>query len=278
MTPDDNSPRRSGFALSAAVLMAALLAVYRVVWLYFERPRTYDASVSANAIQLAPHVSGWVMELPIIDNQHVKKGDLLFRVDDRPYKAKLARREANLAYSRQYLARLQGLLGKHFVTENDVFRAKSQAQADAAAVDLAKLNLEYCEVRAPFDGYITNLNISIHEYANLGKPVLTLIDDSVWYVLANYREQFLRAIRPGMPVKVYVQSYSTPLRGHVEGLAWGVHQGETSTRPESLLPEVQTTLDWVILAQRFPIRVVIDERDPRRPLRIGQTAVVTMGN
>jgi multidrug efflux system membrane fusion protein len=258
---------------STALAVAALSYVF---YLYYFYPRTYDAYVRANTISMSPHVSGWIMELPIVDNQYVKKGSVLFTVDERPYAAKLARREANLAYSRQYLERVQKLLPKRFVTPNDVIRARTQVQADEAMVDLAKLDVHYCKVRAPFNGYVTNLNISLHEYANEGRPVLTLVDDSAWYVLANYREEFLRFIKPGMAVKVYVQSYPhQAFRGHVEGLAWGIHvPGDRP--PANLVPNISPTLNWVILSQRFPVRVIIDERHPNKPLRMGQTAVVTI--
>ena len=262
--------------ISLGSIALAVATLSYVFYLYYFHPRTYDAYVRANTISMAPHVSGWIMELPIVDNQYIKKGSILFTVDERPYAAKLARREANLAYSMQYLERVQKLLPKRFVTPNDVIRARTQVQADEAAVSLAKLDVHYCKIRAPFNGYVTNLNIAPHEYANEGRPVLTLVDDSTWYVLANYREEFLRFIKPGMAVKVYVQSYPhQAFRGHVEGLAWGIHSPGFAPA-ENLLPNIDPTLNWVILSQRIPVRVIIDERYPDKPLRMGQTAVVTI--
>ncbi len=276
----NNSRELSQHAVAAVISVASIIlavaALTYVSYLYYFYPRTYNAYIRANTISMAPHVSGWVMELPIVDNQYVKKGDLLFTVDDRPYLAKLKKCQADLSYSRQYLNRVEKLLPKHFVTPNDVFRARSQVQADEAAMDLAKINVYYCHVRAPFNGYVTNLNISLHEYANEGHPVLTLVDDTTWYVLANYREEFVRFIKPGMKVKVYVQSYPhRPFRAHVEGLAWGIHApGDAS--PAKLVPNVEPTLDWVVLSQRIPVRIILDERDTDKPFRMGQTAVVTM--
>lgn len=268
--------RKLAALLSLGSIALAALSLSYVGYLYYFYPRTYDAYVRANTISMAPHVGGWVMALPIVDNQYVKKGDMLFTVDDRPYVAALKRAEANLSYSRQYLARVQKLLPKRFVTPNDVFRATAQLEADQATADLARLNVSYCQVRAPFNGYVTNLNISLHQYANEGQPVLTLVDDTTWYVLANYREEFIRFIKPGMSAQVYVQSYPhRPFRGHVEGLAWGVHYPGDAPA-SALVPRVDPTLDWVILSQRIPVRIIIDERDAQRPLRMGQSAVVTI--
>ena len=90
--------RAMGRALSGVLVRAALvigLYVYRV---YYANPRTDDAYVRANTASMAAHVSGQIIELPIKDNQFVKKGELLFVVDPRPYKLALdsARTKLNL--------------------------------------------------------------------------------------------------------------------------------------------------------------------------------------
>ncbi len=323
-----------GRLLSAAIIVAAIIAAVFVVRLYYIYPRTDDAYVRANIIGVAPHVSGPIVKLPIVDNQHVKQGDLLFIVDPRPYQAtldalaaKLAltnlqikglndaiaaaraeqrRREADLAYARQYLHRIEPLLAKHYVTANDVFDARSKLRAAEAAVqnahsaaaqaenelgqygdinarrkqaeaevEDARLNVNYCYVRAPFDGYVTNLNIAVGQYANEGRDVLNLVDNRVWYVVANFRENFLGHIRPGMKVKVYLLSYPNhSFRGVVQGVGWALYQPNGATVEG--LPQVEPTLNWVRLSQRFPVRITLLDGDRKYPFRTGQTAVVTV--
>src|SRR5262249_51335593 len=137
-------------------------------------------------------------------------------------KARQAQLEADRTYDQQYLARIEPLLSENFVTANDVSGAKSKLAASRAPVERgrsevaratnelgkygdinarrkaaeaaaykARLNVDYCYVKAPFDGYVTNLNIAAGQYANEGKPVLSFVDDRAWYVLANFRETFL---------------------------------------------------------------------------------------
>jgi len=216
------------------------------------------------------------------------------------------RRAADAAYARQYLERIEPLLKRHFVTANDVFDARSKARAAEAEVDNArsavrqaqnqlgqfgdinarrkaaeaavydaKLNVNYCYVRAPFDAYVTNLNIAVGQYANEGKEVLTLIDNRAWYVIANFRETFLSHIRPGMSAEVFLLSYpNRRFRGSVQGIGWGLYQQNGAT--VSGLPEVEPTLNWVRLSQRFPVRIILGPNDPEFPFRMGQTAVVTI--
>src|SRR4051812_33691385 len=148
--------------LSAATIAAAIVLGTYVTREYYLYPRTDDAYVRANLVGIAPHVSGPIVDLPIVDNQRVAAGDLLFEVDPRPYqhtldrleaelalttldvqayeeaigaaRAEQARREADAAYARQYLARIEPLLDKRYVTANDVFNARSRVAAEEAGV------------------------------------------------------------------------------------------------------------------------------------------------
>ncbi len=336
MASDDRQLARfiAGKILAVAVYAVTIALAIYVTHVYLAFPQTDDAYVRANIVGIAPHVSGPIVELPIRDNQRVKKGDLLFIVDPRPYQAELdsevanvdltnlqigalddsisaakarqAQLEADSAYDQQYLARIEPLLSEDFVTANDVSNAKSKLAAARAAVANAKsevsrasnelgkygdinarrkaaeaaaykarLNVEYCYVKAPYDGYVTNLNIAVGQYANEGKEVLSLVDDRNWYVLANFRETFLANIRPGMHAEVFLLGYpNMRFRGRVEGVGWALFQDNGAT--VSGLPRVEPTLNWVRLAQRFPVRITLDDRDARYPFRMGETAVVTI--
>ncbi len=267
--------RFAGHLLSAAIIVATIVVGLYVARLYFLYPRTDDAYVRANSVGIAPHVSGPITELPIVDNQYVKQDDLLFIVDPRPYQSALdaataklqltdleikaledairtahsdqIRLEADAAYAKQYLDRIQPLLAKHFVTANDVFNARSRVNAD----------------------------IAVGQYANEGRQVVSLIDDRKWYVIANFRETFLSHIEPGMTAEVFILAYPNKrFRGRVQGVGWALYQ-QNGASVEGL-PQIDTTLNWVRLSQRFPVRIVLEDRDPKFPFRMGNTAVVTI--
>lgn len=146
----------------------------------------------------------------------------------------------------------------------------AQRPAKAAKVSDAQLNLERCTVKAPFDGYVTNLNISEGEYAKPGVPIFTLIDNRLWWVMANYKESELKTIRPGRHVDVYVMSDpSKRFDGVVESLGFGVSPDDS--RLSNGLPEIEHTLNWVHIAARFPVRIRVQNPDPAL-FRIGETA------
>jgi multidrug resistance efflux pump len=323
-----------GAVLTLAIFIGMSIAVWASVTVSHRRPLTDDAAVRANIIGIAPHVSGPLVELHVVDNQPVKRGDLLFVVDPRPYQARLdqaaaelkltereisaqrnliastrhtlRQRRAEYAYADNYVRRLEPLLPRDFVTADKVEEANTRRQTALAALrssrqDLeratnllaefgslnarrqaaearlyaARLDVDYCRVTAPFDGYVTNLNIAEGDYAIEGRQVFALVDGRSWYVIGNFRETFLRNIRPGMRAEIYVLDYpGRRLRGEVQGIGWAVQQRDGPGT--GLLPPVEPTLNWVRLAQRFPVRVRLVDPSPDTPLRVGQTAAVTV--
>src|SRR6516164_9837940 len=318
--------RALGRTFSGVLVLAALVLGWFVYRLYYANPRTDDAYVHADTAAVAAHVSGQIVQLPIKDDQRVKRGDLLFVVDQRPYKlaldtartrlhlteieiktlhdtikaaeAQLAQRKVDAANVKQYLDRIVPLRERDFVTDNEVAEAHNKlkaAQAGVAAatselqkaqdglgvlgdvneriraaqeaIEDAQLNHDYCFVRAPFDGYVTNLNIAEGQYANIGQPVLTLVDDRNWYVLAYFREDLLDRIRPGMLADVSLLSYPGQVfQGEVEGIGWGLFQQNGAT--VAGLPNVEETLNWVRLNQRFPVRIILQPDDNDHPFRM----------
>jgi len=151
----------------------------------------------------------------------------------------------------------------------------ARIEAARAVVAAAELDVEYCSVRAPFDAYVTNLNTREGEYAKAGMQMFALVDDRHWYAIANFKETYLQSIHPGQEAEVFLVGYpGKRYRGVVTGIGWANYPD--NMKQQGVLPEVQRTLNWVILASRFPVRIEIHERDPEHPLRMGMTAFVTV--
>jgi multidrug efflux system membrane fusion protein len=145
--------------------------------------------------------------------------------------------------------------------------------AAEAQLHEAELNLEYCRVTAPFSGKVVNFNISQGAFARAGVDLFTLVDTRTWYVVANFRETQLKHIEEGAPAEIYLQfKGGRRFQGKVVGLAWAVVPEDGSSAMG--LPNVPRNLDWVRLAQRFPVRVRVE--DPDDSFRVGASAVVTI--
>ena len=393
----ENLPRkRLGRWLGIGTVVAAILALLLVIFATNRNPRTDDASVRANLIEIAPEVSGRLVELPVRDNAFVRHGDLLFVIDPRPFqyalqqaladqdaleqqiidarrriaaqrsaadaaaagvrhsetgiktagsdvdvaqatisraRATVAAAEAQLNLATNNLHRIEPLLQKQYVTVEQVDQANtavrvaqgnydaaqaalvqaqaqqtqsvlrqqqadalasesqarlgqalhtidtvatlmSQRPAKAARVDSARLDLERSRVVAPFDAYVTNMNISEGAYARAGSPVFTLIDTRTWYVIANFRESKLKNIHIGTNVDVYLMGHpDRRFNGVVESVGYGVFPEDG--RVVAGLPEIERTLNWVHLSTRFPVRIRVQDPDPQM-FRIGATAVAVV--
>jgi multidrug efflux system membrane fusion protein len=185
--------------------------------------------------------------------------------------AQLAQATLRHSEASSQAAESEAKLGQAIHAVDRVETPESQRPARAAKVDSARLDLERTRVVAPFDAYVTNLNISVGAYAHPGTPLFTLIDTRAWYVIANYRESKLKNIPLGTHVDVYLMGHpDRRFNGRVESIGYGVFPEDGKVAGG--LPNIERTLNWVHLSARFPVRVRIEDPDPLL-FRIGATAV-----
>ncbi len=151
----------------------------------------------------------------------------------------------------------------------------AQRPGAVAAVDLASLELSYCTVLAPFPGRVISLNISVGAYASAGIPVFSLLDTRKWYVIANFREGEIRHFAPSAAAEVYLSAApARRFKGKVQGIGWAVEPSGEIDIPHGL-PYVRRELNWVHIAQRFPVRIEIESPDPEL-FRMGASAVAVI--
>ncbi len=187
-----------------------------------------------------------------------------------------------LASMRSMDAALDEARRKMMQAEKDVGDLNSlRAKRDAAAAALGKaeLDLSHTRVYAPFDALVVNLHTAVGAFVTPGPlPVFALVDRRNWYVLANYRESELDRIAPGMAAEVYLMADPRRrYRGTVQGIGWAVNPEDGAIRPG--IPTIQRELNWVHIAQRFPVRIRIDNPQPADAFRVGASAVtIILGN
>jgi multidrug efflux system membrane fusion protein len=165
----------------------------------------------------------------------------------------------------QQLATLQAI---------DTVRAgESAVAARQAALALAKRNLDDTTVRATHDGLVVGLTVSTGEFVAPGQSLFTLINTEEWFASANLRETDLGRVRTGDCVTVYSMiDRHVAIRGVVDSIGWGVLDQDRINLPRSV-PYVERSLNWVRVAQRFPVRIRL-ESPPPRVMRLGASAVV----
>jgi membrane fusion protein, multidrug efflux system len=217
----------------------------------------------------------------------------------------IATAEAQYTLASSTLARMEPLLPRGYVTAEQVDQARTakrtaevalqqarlQAQSALKAISstkpvaeeleaaratlaMAERDLRLTVVQSPCDGRITALEIAAGEFAVTGKPVFTIIDTEHWYAIGNFRETDLMKINRGQHALVYVMTApQTPVKGVVNSLGGAVAPDEGATFLG--LPHVPRSLNWVRIAQRFPVRILLDA-PPESLMRIGATAAIVI--
>jgi len=223
----------------------------------------------------------------VTQDQPVRRGQLLFVVDRQRFALALDQADAAVAAERGALAMANDELGRKQRLGDFVSPAaieQSQAKADQAAAALAQaqatrevaaLNLARTEVRAPMDGYMSDLTLRTGDYVAAGKPAIGLIDRRSFRVEGYFEETKLPHLRIGEPVEVKIMGEPTPLRGHIQSIAAGIEDRDRQSSA-NLLPTVNPTFSWVRLAQRVPVRIALDETPADVQLIAGRTATVAV--
>jgi multidrug efflux system membrane fusion protein len=238
------------------------------------RPRTDDAFLLADIANIAPEVSGRIITLNIHNNQSVHAGDVLFVIDPKPYQLKLDAAKAQLVLATTTLARTEPLLGNGYVTAEQVDQQRAAKESATANEALAERDLTNTTMKAPFDGKIIGLNVTVGEFAVSGHPLFTMIDTGRWFAVANFRETEIADMKAGSPATVYVMAHpDRTLHGHVDSVGWGVLPDDATV--VNGIPRIPKTLNWVRLAQRFPVRILL-ENPPDDLMRLGASAVAVV--
>ena len=276
-------------ATGAVVVVAAALAAWKY-WDYITNPWTRDGQVRAQVIQVTPRVSGPIVNLPIEDNRFVKAGDLLFKIDPRTFQAAVDQARADLQQAQveaddakeeadraRNIRRMdKGAMSAQQLErkENDQRSAEAAVLGARAALEQAQLDLEFTEVKAPVDGYVTNLNLRLGSQAVANQPTLALIDADSFWVHGFFRENHIEGIGAGDRAVITLMSYpDRPLEGLVDSLGWGIFQQDGSSGA-NLLPDISPTFQWIRLAERVPVRVHLVDVPDDIELRVGTTASV----
>ena len=280
-------------------------------------PYTSDASVRAFVVRIVPEVSGKVIEVGVRDNQIVRTGDLVYRIDPTPFRIAVERAEAKLAAAGQAIGastaavdEAQAQLVQELAPQDNVCEqaarvfelvrtgvyAKSkgdQAQSElgtaeaqvqraqasleqarqalgpkgadnpqireaTAELEQARLDLARTTLLAPGDGVVSNLQLSVGQYAAAGQPALTFLDARQIWLQAFLRENSLEYVSPGTRAEVVLDVLpGRVLPARVESVGWGI--GESDVDTITGLPKTrQGTGGWLAPAQRFPVELAFE--------------------
>jgi len=284
------SQRRRLRIVPLLIILVAVGAAGALGWAmwdaYMGAPWTRDGTVRAYVVTKATEVSGYIVELPVIDNQFVHKGDLLVVIDPTNYKIAVSLAEAAVqqaqvtaqnaereAKRRLELTRLAVTKEEQQTYESTALATQAQLQQAQANLDQAQVNLGRTEIRSPVNGWVTNLLAQLGDYANVGQNLISVVDADSFWVDGYFEETNLEPIQVGDPAEIKLMGYHQIVRGHVDSIARGINVPNAQPNAAGLA-QVNPIFTWVRLAQRIPVRIHIDQVPDGVVLAAGMTATV----
>jgi multidrug resistance efflux pump len=228
------------------------------------------AAVVRNSVQIIPNVAGEVIEVPVTANTAVKQGDVLFRIDPVPYQAQLQAIEAQLKFEELRLSQMTQLQQTGTGRTFDVEQRQSEVDRLRAELDGAKWNLDKTTVRAPADGYVTNLGLRKGARVTAQTPVMAFIDTADTIFGAEIPQIYTRYIEPGQPVEITFKMFPGRVyAGRVETVVQALASGQAQPGGAAIAPpEVQ--------AAPFIVRFKLDDQELAQRLPAGATGLAAI--
>ncbi len=225
-----------------------------------------SALVVRNSVAIVPDVAGEVIDVPVVANVPLKAGDVLFQIDPVPYDAQVKAILAQSTLADQRLAQMTELFERNAGRGFDVEQRKAEADQAGAQLEGARWDLEKTTVRAPADGYVTNLALRKGaRVANLPlTPAMAFIDTSSTIIGVEIAQNDARYVRPGQPVEATFKFLpGRVFGGKVESVLQAIATGQVQTSGAAATPKT-------IQAAPFVVRIVLDDPEVARMLPAGQ--------
>jgi multidrug resistance efflux pump len=231
-----------------------------------------SALVVRNSVAIVPNVAGEVLDVPVQPNAPLKAGDVLFRIDPVPFASQLNALAAQLKFQELRLSQMKQLKSTGTGRGFDVEQRQAEVDQLKAQVAGAKWNLDKTVVRAPADGYVTN--VALRTGARVAtlplSPAMAFIDTSETIVGIEIAQIFLRYVEPGQPVELTFKfAPGRILTGKVESVLPAIAEGQVQTSGSAVTPKA-------VQSAPFVVRVKLDDAEFARRLPAGSAGAAAI--
>jgi membrane fusion protein (multidrug efflux system) len=246
------------FKIWGLVIVATILLVLGTIYFIYtsEHETTDDAYTTGHIHNISSRVTGTVIGVLVDDNEFVKQGQVLIRLDPRDYQVKVDEARSSYikdkaAYDRQNVVKGDGAISQ------DIYdQSQASITSDKAALDDALDQLSYCTICAPTDGYIGSKAVELGNRVDVGGQLMDVIQDA--WVVANYKETQLGSMLPGQRAAITVDAFA----GHTF-YGWIDSFSPGSGTVFALLPSDNATGNFTKIVQRVPVKIVFDQESTR---------------
>jgi membrane fusion protein (multidrug efflux system) len=245
--------RKMMLGVIAGLLVIVGLTAYLIHAAYHET--TDDAYTTGNVHNISSRVAGTVIEVAVDDNQFVKKGQVLAKLDPRDFQVQVDKATADYNRAKADFERVDSLRnstdGGGAISHQEYDQIKANLGVAKAALDDAIDQLAYCTITAPEDGYVGDKTVQTGNRVAVGTVLMSVVQD-LW-VVANYKETQVGEMAKGQQVRVYVDEISGhAFKGRIDSFSPG------SGSVFALLPPENATGNFTKIVQRVPIKILLD--------------------
>jgi len=255
--------------ITASVLVLVTVTYY--VFDAFTHEETDDAYVAGHLHSISARINGVVTDVLVNDNQQIKQGDVLVKLDTDEYVALQAAAKAQLDKAKADLDREQVLVAQKAVSPQDLDAAQSTYDTDLAQVTLAGLQIDYSTIKAPADGYVGRKNVEVGNRISSGQTLMDVVEPDLW-VVANFKETQLAKMKKDQPATIAIDSIPDKVfTGKIDSFS------PATGNEFALLPADNSTGNFTKIVQRVPVKVVFDADSVKGyedRIRAGESAVV----
>ncbi len=247
-----------GLAIGLGLTVLAGATAYLIYTSYHET--TDDAYTTGHVHDISSRVAGTVVEVAVDDNQAVKKGEVLVRLDPCDFQVQVDKAQADYNRAKADFDRVQALhqsfSGDVAISKQEYDQMEANLGEAKAALDDAKNQLSYCTITAPEDGVVGDKTVQTGNRVAVGTVLMSVVQD-LW-VVANYKETQVGEMVKGQPVTVSVDEISGhTFTGHIDSFSPG------SGSIFALLPPENATGNFTKIVQRVPVKILLDPDSTR---------------
>lgn len=250
-------------------LVSLGLATY---WFYYNAHyiSTENAYVETQLSPVSARMMGYVREVFVKENDVVKKGQQLLKLDDVDTKLELGFKQAKLKKAKSDVARAHQLRKERAVSDADLEMAEATLAGINAEVEGGFLKLKFTEVVAPVDGIVAKRSAEPGQFVQPGQSLFVIVPTQNMWIKANFKENQIRHIKKGQEVRLHVDAYpGETWVGKVDYIY------PSSVASLSLIPPENSTGNFTKVVQRFPVRISFEQR-PDLPLNPGMSVEPTV--
>ncbi len=220
-------------------------------------------TITLNEVKLQQAEEDYERNQKLFTDQAITKKQL----DDSHFAFEAAKQQVNNSGSDYTAAN-----SKIAISQATIQKAEAALSMKKAAIKQQKLKISYTKIYAPQEGKLGKKNITVGQYVQAGTPLFSIVNDSTYWIVANFKETQIKKFRPGMPVNIELDAYpDVKLTGTIESLS------EATGAKFSLLPPDNSSGNFVKVTQRVPVKIAISDINKyRNYLRAGLSAYISV--